>query len=383
MKKITLVSYPSDQSNLLSLCDHQSRYELMIGGRFMILDFILSIALSIKVNEIILLEERVSESLKAQCEDETTFAQFPPIKIEGVHSGPYNTLLINLLQHNKSDYILFMNGDNPVIGDLQEIVSRLVREDVRYGIIKVSFKDKPLNTTELVLIKKDVLLDYLRLRFDKAKNLFSLITDLIGLLKNENTCIKREISGYYHSINNIVEYYNTNMEIIKWLKPMAQLFQTIPLGNMIPTFSGEGIIRKQAQVIDSILTDSCQVYGHVYNSILFPKVTVSRKAKVMNSIILPNTIIGERSTVTRSIIDETFESTINLPTIGEECVIGREGQSSRNTIYPKTLYNGITLIGPNCTLPKRVKVGAACYIKGGTDKQELKKNSVVKDSETI
>ncbi len=349
----------------------------------MILDFILSIGLSVQVNEIILLEDRVSESLKAQCEDETTFAQFPSIKTEGVGPGPYNTFLINLLQKNKSDYILFINGDNPVIGDLQEAISKLLSEDVPYGIIKLSFGNKPLNTTELILIKKDILLESLRLQFDRAESLFSLITDLIELLKNEDSCIKREISGYYHPINNIVEYYNSNMEIIKWLKPMAQLFQTIPLGNMIPTFSGEGIIRRQAQVIDSILTDSCQIHGDVYNSILFPKVTVSKKAKVMNSIILPNTIIGERSIVTRAIIDETFESTINLPTIGEECVIGKEGQSSRNTIYPKTLYNGITLIGPNCTLPKRVKIGAGCYVKGGTDRKELKKNSVVEDSETI
>ncbi len=383
MKKITLISYPSDQSNLLSLCDHQSRYELMIGGRFMILDFILSIALSIHVDDIILLENRVSESLKAQCDDEATFSQFPPMKVEGVGSGPYNTFLINLLQQNKSDYILLMNGDNPVIGDLQEAISKLMNEEVRCGIIKLSFKNKSPNATELVLIKKDILLESLRLRFVTAKSLLSMIAELIKTLRSENQCVEREVSGYYHSINSIVEYYNTNMEIIKWLKPIYELFRTIPLGNMFPSFSGGGIIRKQGQVIDSILTDSCQILGDVYNSIIFPKVTVSKKAKVMNSIILPNTIIGERSTVTRSIIDETFEGSINLPTIGEESVIGGDNQDPKNTIYPKALYKGITLIGPNCRLPKRLKVGAGCYIKGGTDKQELRKNSVVKDSETI
>lgn len=386
MNKITLISYPSDQFNLLSLCDHSSRYELFFWGRFRILDFILSLALHIEANEIMLLEPVRFCSIKdVFLQDESIVSQFPPITVKPIEQPTQSNTFLNILQNNDADYFLIINGDNPVIADIRKNILNYISKKVSHGIINVTFDSQPNYTTKLLFIKKEMLISLLQNQSEEIISFTTLFSKIINLLSEKNGALDH-ISGYFHLINNLVDYFNTNMDIIKFQQPMLNLLKTVPLGSITPSSKKEGLIRKKASVANSILSDSCHISGRVKNSILFPNVTIHKKASIINSIILPNTVIAEDSVVTRTIIDETFNTTgimKSLPTIGEDSIIGKEDTISRNAIYTNSIYNGITLIGPNCTLSSKIKVGAACYIKGGTDKLALKKNSVVQDSETV
>ncbi len=388
MKKVVVISYPSDQSNLLSLCDHSSRYELHFAGRFRIVDFTLSIALGIDASKIIFLEPQFTKSLESFSEEEQVQIDFPPIEILKVDEPMPFTLLIDLLRQNDADYFLIINGDNPLITDVRQEVSDLIQNNITHGSITISYQNKPYYTTKMLFSKKDPLIKLLMDHFREIKSFTSLFNTVLEMIKNENNYKELQTIGYFHKINNIVEYYSSNMDILKNLPIMLKLIQNIPLGNVIPNMTGkEGEIKKHGSVIDSILSDSCNINGLVKNSIIFPNVTVEKKAELVNSIVLPNTIIAENSKVTRVVIDETFlESLIKksrIATIEEDSEVGKEDIYTRNAIYPNAIFNGITLLGPNCSLPKKIKIGSGCYIKAETNKHILKKSSVVKDSETI
>lgn len=386
MKKVTLISYPTDQSHLLSLTDHSSRYEMYYGGRFRILDFILSLALNIDTEKIVLLEPHFSGSLENFCSDPEIIKDFPPIKVEKVNEqADYQQFLDIITKYNESDYLLFMNGDSPLFGLIADPVREMITADYNFGIIEIT-TGKKKNHTSLILAKRELILKIIKDKFNKIdsyKNFFSEVKSIIAKEKNVRNV---EVDGFYSPVNNLYDYLNTNFKFLKNIKFMISLYKRIPLGNIIEPMRGDAIVKRYAHVKNSLISDNCEIFGEVENSVIFPNVTILKKSKIKNSIILPNTVIGEDCNINCTIIDETFESLKlkkTVPTIGDESVIGKESFEQKNSFYPEALLRGITLIGPNCILPKNLNVGAACYIKGGTDKLILSKNSIIKDTETV
>jgi glucose-1-phosphate adenylyltransferase len=64
-----------------------------------------------------------------------------------------------------------------------------------------------------------------------------------------------------------------------------------------------------ADVINSILANSCQINGHVENSVIFRSVRVERNAVVKNSIIMQDSYIGGNVTLENVICDRCVEIT--------------------------------------------------------------------------
>ena len=91
---------------------------------------------------------------------------------------------------------------------------------------------------------------------------------------------------------------------------------------------------KDATVENSIVTDGCQIYGTVKNSVLSPGVIVEEGAEVLDSVIMADTVIRRNAAVCYSILDSGVE-------VGEDATVGA----------PKEVSPGITLIGAN------VKIG--------------------------
>ena len=58
-----------------------------------------------------------------------------------------------------------------------------------------------------------------------------------------------------------------------------------------------------AVISNSLVTEGCEIYGTVKNSVMFRSVKVARGATVKDSIILPGAVIGEGATVEYAIVD--------------------------------------------------------------------------------
>lgn len=107
-----------------------------------------------------------------------------------------------------------------------------------------------------------------------------------------------------------------------------------------PHFIGEN-----ADIKNSLITEGCEIYGVVENSVLSGGVVVEPGAFVKDSVIMNGTRIGAGSVVNYSIIDGDV-------VVGKNCSIGR----------PKDVADGITLVGAAINLDEGTVVPAGAMI---------------------
>ena len=112
-----------------------------------------------------------------------------------------------------------------------------------------------------------------------------------------------------------------------------------------PHFAGE-----DAKIVNSLVTEGCEIYGTVINSVLFGGVKVAAGATVRDSVIFEETEIKEGSVIDYSILDCRIS-------VGKNCVIGA----------PASEGGKITLLGADMKIPDGTK------IESGTMTSKLEK----------
>ena len=113
-----------------------------------------------------------------------------------------------------------------------------------------------------------------------------------------------EHKGYYATIKSIVDYYTTNMELLKpetreGLFNVAHRSIYTKVRNSTPTKYEDAAV-----VENSLIADGCIIEGTVKNSILFRGVKVGKGTVVENSIMLQDTYTGENVTLNCVITDK-------------------------------------------------------------------------------
>ncbi len=167
-----------------------------------------------------------------------------------------------------------------------------------------------------------------------------------------------KFNAYWKDVGTIESYWAANMELIKTL-PDFNLYEDFWQIYTNSEHQPPVYTSRTAEISTSLLSEGCEVYGKVYNSVLGPEVFIDEGAFVKDSIIMENCVIGKGVRIERSIIDEGTK-------IGENTVIG-EGEDIPNEDYPKIYDTGITVIGSNSVIPPNVVIGKNCAIWGETD----------------
>ncbi len=123
-------------------------------------------------------------------------------------------------------------------------------------------------------------------------------------LKHRNYRVYR-YDGHFEGIDSFLDYFNTNMRLIKDKELYAELFETqnrpiyTKVRNSAPTYYGN-----HSFVRNSLIADGCIIEGSVENSILFRGVKVGRDTVVMNSILFQDTFTGENVTLQYVVTDK-------------------------------------------------------------------------------
>ena len=60
----------------------------------------------------------------------------------------------------------------------------------------------------------------------------------------------------------------------------------------------------ESEIIHSIVTEGCEIYGHVENSVLSSNVRVGKGANVIYSVVMPGAVIEDGATVEYAIVGE-------------------------------------------------------------------------------
>jgi glucose-1-phosphate adenylyltransferase len=165
-------------------------------------------------------------------------------------------------------------------------------------------------------------------------------------------------NDYWRDVGTVDSYWHANMDLVKTL-PDFNLYDDFwkiytESDHQPPMYTGP-----HSDVRTSLLSEGCEVFGRVYNSILGPGVLVEEGASVTDSIVLEGCVIGRNTRVERCILDDHC-------IIGEDVVIG-EGENIPNREKPSLYDTGITVLGDYTVVPPHVSIGKNCVVYGNTE----------------
>ncbi len=153
-----------------------------------------------------------------------------------------------------------------------------------------------------------------------------------------------EFEGYWKDVGTIDSLWEANMDLLGE-RPALTLkdreWRILSRNNALPPhFVGQGAV-----VNNSIITEGCEIYGTVINSVLSEGVIVERGAVVRDSVVLSNVTLKADSVVDYSVIDSDT-------VVEKGAAVGKEKSQSK----------GITLLGGNLTVPEGISVpdGVIC-----------------------
>lgn len=138
-----------------------------------------------------------------------------------------------------------------------------------------------------------------------------------------------DFSGYWKDVGTIESLWEANMDLLQLPMPIDlydkkwRIYGRNPA--MPPHYIADG-----ASVARSLVTEGCEVYGHVDHSVLFAGVVVKEGARVEDSVIMPGAVVERGALVRRAIIAEgavigagaiVGEETGNIAVVGQQVVL--------------------------------------------------------------
>ncbi len=202
-----------------------------------------------------------------------------------------------------------------------------LEEASRFGILNTNpdgtiyeFEEKPAQPKStkasmgIYIFKWEVLRKYLVEDSENPDSSNDFGKDILPTMLNDgNRMFAYSFKGYWKDVGTIDSLWQANMDLLdedtldkssEW-KIYSRSMEKPP-----------HFVSDEAKIHNSIITEGCEIYGTVENSVLFPGVIVGKGAYVKDSIIMAETEIGENSSVNYSILDEQV-------TVEHDCKIGR------------------------------------------------------------
>ncbi|HOQ38014.1 MAG TPA: glucose-1-phosphate adenylyltransferase subunit GlgD [Acetivibrio sp.] len=331
---------------LKELAELRSSTAVPIGGKYRVIDFVLSNMVNSGITNIGVLTQYSFRSLMDHLgsgkewdldrRNDGLFI-FPPY-LAGEHSGWYQGSAdamyhnITFLKRSFEEYIVVAQGNcvykmlfddmlNYHIDKKADItiayrdMSDFPVEELSFmGVMKmddngrvVDFKEKhnhPESTIcsmGIYILRRELLIDLLEECNSLGK--YDFVKDVIISKLNTLQIYGYRFNGYWRNLNTINAYYRINMEMLN-PEIRHQLFEEN--GKVYTKVKDEPPAKynEEAEVSNSIIADGCIVEGTVSNSVLFRGVTIKKNAVVNGCIIMQGSVIDEDVKIENSIIDK-------------------------------------------------------------------------------
>ena len=228
-----------------------------------------------------------------------------------------------------------------------------IEEASRFGIMSTNpdgsiykFTEKPKNPDStkasmgIYIFTKKKLFDYLIADADKKDSSHDFGKDIIpSMLAAGEKMFAYEFSGYWKDVGTISSLWEANMDLLGDYPNFSLHDEEWRIYSRneasAPQFVGDG-----ASIHNSIVSEGCEVYGTVVNSVLFSGVKVARGAYIKDCVVMSDTSVGHGATVKYSILDCGVE-------VGAGAAIGKEKSES----------SGITVVGSGLKVASGAIIG--------------------------
>lgn len=368
---------------------------MIFGGKYRIIDFVLSNCVNSGVEQIGVLTQYRPRSLNDHIgtgrpwdldRENARIHLLQPFlgrELSDWYRGTADAVYQNLyyVEESNADEVLIVAGDHIYIhnyeamlefhranqADVTVPVYQVPLEDAsRFGILKldsdgqvVEFLEKPANppstlaSTGIYVFKKDVLID--QLQADAARTTShdfgrDILPEMIGRYRVFGYPLK----GYWRDVGTVESYWQANMDLLVDL-PELDLYDLEAAPRTREHRYPPVKIGPRAQVSRSLVTEGDIINGQVEHSVISPGVYIEAGAIVRDSIIFDGCRIDRGAVIERSILDKEVH-------VRENAVIGGTGDFSPNVERPELLNSGISIVGKRAKLPAGIQIGRNCVI---------------------
>jgi len=181
-------------------------------------------------------------------------------------------------------------------------------------------------------------------------------TDIIPKLFRDYNVIAYPFEDYWRDIGTLESYFEANMDLL----PGKTQFQLRDPGWPIYTVSHDRPPVKlgaYGACSDSVVGSGCVIKGRVERSVLFPGVAVEKGAVVRDSIVMHDTRIGRNALLERCILDKQIS-------VGEGSRLGVGG-------HLKSGEADLTVVGKDARIPPEAEVPAGAHLKPGLSEEDF------------
>ncbi len=288
------------------------------------------------------------------------------------YKGTANAIYQNFgfIEQFDPEYVLVLSGDHIYKMDYNRMLSSHIERNAdvtiavrpvpwevapSFGIMNVDendaiieFEEKPkqpksnLASMGVYIFTWKVMKEYLTADAADLKSQNDFGKNIIpNLLNDKKALYAYAFTDYWKDVGTIASLWEANMDLLKTppefdlTDPRWKIYSRTPV--MPPHF-----IADDAIVVNSMVTEGCEIDGTVRDSVLFAGVTVEKGAVVEDSVIMPGTTIKAGAVVRRTIVSE-------------DCVIARDCQVGEAA-------GDIALIGQDTVLPEGYVVKAGLQV---------------------
>ncbi len=374
-------------SRLHLLTERIAKPAVPFGGKYRIIDFPLSNCVNSGIDTVgvltqyqpLALNEYIGNGqpwdLDRTYGGVTTLPPYQAQKRADWYKGTANAIYQNISFIDKydPDYVVILSGDHIYKMDYAEMLESHKKNEAdctiavfdvplaeasRFGIMATDaemriteFAEKPKEPKStkasmgVYIFNKDKLFKYLEADEADETSAKDFGKNIIPAMLNAGERLYAfEFEGYWKDVGTIDSLWESNMDLLgdrPELNLRDREWRIHSRNDALPPhFVGQGAV-----INNSIITEGCEIYGTVINSVLSAGVVVERGAVVRDSVILGNVTLRADSTVDYSVIDADT-------VVGKSATIGKE----------IGLAKGITLVGGGLTVPDGVSVpdGVLC-----------------------
>lgn len=364
---------------LMPLTHHRSKPEVVFGGKYRIIDFVLANCMHSGLGRIVVvpqykhftLGKHLSLGWSVFNPEKGEYLMFcPPQKgvSEGWWEGTADSIYHNLpiVAEDNPKYILIASGDAVYQADFRPVLQAHIEADAeltimalpvdreiataRLGVLEidetqqvVGFAEKPdnpkpipgqldfaLSSMGIYIFNSSILVQELEKDIVNPNSEHDFGKDVIPKMVREKrrvfAYIFEDVEGqpkYWRDIGAIDAYYEANMDLLRPLPPFdlyndPWFWRTRQKQLPSTKYTASAEISRGTIIGDGCVIDNCKIV----HSIISPKVKIGRDVEIIDSIVMDGAIIGNGSKIHRAILDR-------------HCVIPDNSVISAGTMNPE------------------------------------------------
>ncbi|MDR4948067.1 glucose-1-phosphate adenylyltransferase [Neobacillus cucumis] len=231
--------------------------------------------------------------------------------------NPENILIISGDQIYKMDYSVMLEQHIETNADCTIAVVEVPwAEASRFGVMKMdsrnnkilTFEEKPIHPTSnlasmgIYIFKWATLREYLVREERKENSQRDFGKNIIpSMLADRLQLYGYYFNKYWKDVGTVHSYWEANLDLLTGEK---NIFLQDPEWRIQTAYYDEPPLYfdERARMHHSIVSEGCEIYGTVENSVIYNGVKIGRGALIKNAVILPQSIIGENVWIENAVI---------------------------------------------------------------------------------